>query len=258
LGIDHQTGNLYKISPDDATLTYIGSTGVTSLGCAVLQPDGMLYGYTGGATPKLYKIDPSTAATTLVAQVGGLGTFLFEGAMAISPTGTAYGLNYGARATDYIFTLDLATGAVAVGPKLSGNAHDVNGVAWRSDGKLVGIDEAMNSLIAVDPATGQVSVITDFSSVSPSPILGANGDMTAIGDTGYFATAGGGANPAGSNELWKVDLYSGDLTRIGGFTGLSAKGLGALSVSVIAPEPATLALLALGALTLRPRRRPQA
>lgn len=258
LGIDHLNGNLYKVSTDNASLSYVGSTGLQSLACAVLQDDGMLYGYTTGSSPKLYKIDPTTAAATLIAPVGGLGTFIFEGAMTVSPTGTAYGVNYGSRAQDYLFTLDLNTGALTVGPRLSGSAHDVNGIVWRSDGMLVAIDQAVNAVIAIHPTTGQVSVISDFNTQSPSPILGANGDMTAIGDLAYFATAGGGANPAGSNELWKIDLYSGTLTRVGSFIGLSAKGFGALAPSTIAPEPATIALLALGGLALRPRRRPRA
>lgn len=257
-GLDFGNGGLYQVSTDDATLNLVGNTGV-KLAAFVMNPeDNMLYGYTTGASPVLYRIDPATAiATSVAAMAAPGGTFMFEGALALSPEGTAYGLNFGNKFNNSLFTVDLVSGAVTVGPRLSPNdglnPHDINGLVWRSDGMLVAIDEVQNSLIVIDPDTGVISTLFDLNSgPSPRPTLGSSGDMTAIGDTGYFCAAGPGANPAGTNDLWAVNLFTGVPERIGAFsTGLSTQGLSALAV----PEPATLSLLALGGLLLR-RRRP--
>ena len=155
-----------------------------------------------------------------------------------------------------IFSSAAAGGTVAIGDNgtivatMSGGQRDVNGLAWRSDGMLVGIERVSNSLVQIDPSTGAVSTIATF----PAGVvdLGALGGMAATGDTGYFACGNVYSTIPGSNALFSFDLYTGDYQLIGAFdpapTGL---GIGGLAV----PEPGSLLLLALIASVVVGRRR---
>lgn len=253
VGVDSQSGNLYRISTVDASLTLVARTGLP-LGALVQATDGMLYGYTIGATPVLHRLDPNTGAHEAIAPLTATGgIFLFEGALAMAPDGTTYGLNFGSRLDNSLFTLDLTTAIATPVKRLKNGSHDVNGMVWRSDGKLVAIDIAQNAIIEIDPATGDAVVLHDLdtSTASPKPVLGAVGDMTVVNGVGYFSTAGLGASPAGSNELYRLDLFTGVPVRVGALAlPPAAMGIGALAL----PEPSALALLALGSLVCLRRR----
>ncbi len=107
---------------------------------------------------------------------------------------------------------------------------------------LVGLDRATNSLLAIDPATAVSSLIT-----AVRPTVGAVGGMAAAGDTGYFATSGPGTALPGSNELYSFDLFTGAHTLVGSFAPtISGTGISGLAI----PEPATICLLGIGALSL--------
>ena len=71
--------------------------------------------------------------------------------------------------------------------------------------------------------------------------------MTVMPDTAYFASAGPTASPAGSNELYSVDLFTGEHELIGSFSP-TITGVGIAGVAV--PEPSTVGLLAAGCLAL--------
>lgn len=244
LGVDAATGSLYRISTTDASMTLAGETGLPRLSGLEFSPDGVLYAMSSGATASLYTINPDTAQATLV---GGLGDFVFEGALAFAPGGTAYGINMGDVQTNHLFTLNLATGqATPIGP-LSGGAHDINGLAWRRDGRLVGIDRRLNALVTINPLNADTELLA---ALDPAILLGAGGGMTAAGDAGFFVTSGPGAVVPGSSELYAFDLFTGQTRLIGLLTPeLTGKGLGGLAL----PEPATVAMLAVGWLALRRR-----
>src|SRR5690606_34864440 len=89
LGIDYDSGALYQVSDTDATYTLIGHTGIALPAGLEYGPGGVLYAYSAGATSELFSIDPSTGAATTI---GSLGSFAFEGGLAFSPGGTAYGV----------------------------------------------------------------------------------------------------------------------------------------------------------------------
>src|SRR5262249_39572488 len=126
LGIDIDTTTLYRVSTSNAALTPIGNTGV-GMGEIELSPGGVIYGVSVGGGPTLYTITPSPAAAT---PVGPLGLpFVFEGGLAFSPGGTAYGANGGTADNPQLFTLNLATGAASVVGTISGGSHDINGLA---------------------------------------------------------------------------------------------------------------------------------
>ncbi len=247
-GVHQDTGDLWKISTVDASLTLVAPLGITPMGSLELAPDGYLYGFTVGVapTPTLYKIDTLTYDVSTVGPIGL--DFVFEGALAFGSDGVAYGVNSKASENPKLFTLDMNTGQGTEVGIISNGPHDFNGLAWRSDGMLVGIDHETNALFTIDPgnATSVEIAILD-------PILGAVGGMAAIGDTAYFVTAGPDIDTDfGTNSLYSIDLFTGDTLFIGSFDGtIGGNGFSGLAV----PEPATLLLLLAGAGVAMRRRR---
>ncbi len=240
----HYSGrDLYRVSETDASITLIGNTGLT-IGGMELYTDGFLYGITTGSSAALYQIDPSNAAAT---EIGPLGIgFVFEGALAISPEGVGYGTNNDSAGNPRLFTIDIETGAATIVGTISDPPHDINGLAWRSDGMLVGLDGNQNVLLAIDPATAASSVIVDL-----EPSAGNAGGMTVFDGMGYFAT--GGSVVGGTNELYRFDLYTGEHTLVGGFPSDVITGVGMSALAAV-PEPGSLLLLALGGLAVVGRR----
>ena len=121
------------------------------------------------------------------------------------------GANLGSADRPSLFTVDLSTGAATLVGGMSGGPHDVDGMVYRSDGMLVGLDRVSNSLIEIDPASGANSVLAPV-----VPVIGGLGAMTTLGGQGYFAT--GGPETGGSNELWAFDLFTGEHSLVGGFS----------------------------------------
>jgi hypothetical protein len=175
----------------------------------------------------LYRVDANTAHASLVGYLG-LG-IVFEGGLAFSPNGTAYGCNGGTANNPQLFTLNLQTGHATIIGTISGGSHDINGLAWRSDGMLVGLDRVSNSLLAINPQTAASATIAVL-----SPAIGAIGGMTtADGNTGYFSTAATAAYFPGSDALYSFNLLSGGYSYIGSFPSV-IQGTG---ISGIALQP---------------------
>jgi len=251
LGVESDTGKLYEISTENASLSLIGNTGIRELCSLDVSPDGILYGFNVGSEAVLFQIDPKTAQTT---PVGPLGLFagMVEGGLAFAPEdGTAYGLNLGTETNAQLVRIDILTGEATPVGALSGATNDINGLAWRSrDRMLVGLNRISNSLVAIDPLTAACSVITQLNTV-----VGGVGGMAALGDTGYFSTAGpcitkqpdGQQGTPGSNELYSFNLYSGEYTFIGRFptdpaascSGEVILGWGISGLALVPDSPAT-------------------
>ena len=229
LGIDWNSGNLVDISTIDASVTLIGSTGISSPATIEFSQNGTLYAFSAGSSPTLYSINPATASSTAIGSLG-LG-FVFEGGLAFSPNGIAYGVNGSGAVNPELFTIDLNTGTATVIGTISGGDHDINGLAWRSDGKLIGIDRVTNSLLIIDPVTAVSSVLATL-----TPTVGGIGGMTANGSNGYFSTEFSG--------LYAFDLFTGSYSLIGNnsSTGNYISGIAMTSV----PEPSTILLLGAG------------
>lgn len=253
LGIDDDTGDLYNVSTSTAGLTLIGSTGISGIGEIEFSPGGTLYGFTVGGGSTLYTINPTTAVAT---SVGPLGLpFVFEGGLAFSPSGTAYATNGDSADNPQLLTINLTTGAATVVGTISGGAHDIDGLAYRSDGKLIGLDRVTNSLLLIDPTTAAASTLAAVPAT-----VGAVGGMTIQNGVGYYNTGGPGATIPGSNELYSFDLTTGASTLIGSFssiTGTGISGLAGISDQTTVPEPGTVALFVatgLGSASLLLRR----
>jgi hypothetical protein len=239
LGVDRETGALYSISETTAAVTFIGNTGITNSWAEIeFAPNGTLYGFTdnGAATPSLYSIDPSTAAATLIGALNA-GDFIFEGALAFAPDGTAYAMNIGSNGNAQLFNINLATGAATALGVVSG-VFDINGLAYRSDGMLIGLDDNTSSLYVINPVTLTASLLAAVPTT-----VGAIGGMTIESGVGFYATGGPNTSAPGSDNLYSFDLLTGASTLIGnlGFTDSGLSGLAAAPGR--APEPSTWALL---------------
>ncbi len=239
-GVDFDSGDLYRISAGDASLVRVAGTGLPQLAGLEDSIDGLLYGLSTGDAPVLYRIDPATGAP---APVGPLGIgFVFEGALAIAPDGTAYGASQNNAANSMLFRVDLATGAGTIVGRIGAGFHDVNGLAWRRDGMLVGADRWNDELIAIDPATGASSVIARV----PESLGGVGGMACAGGGAAFLATAGP-APPIGipgSNPLYFVDLFTGGVSLVGRFDPAVVAGSG---ISGLAAAPVSCAAGTVGA-----------
>jgi hypothetical protein len=254
IGVNRTTGNLYSVSEVNASTSLIGSTGLAgTLADIQFAPNSTLYGFTdaGAATPSLYTINPNTAAVSLVGPLNPTG-FVFEGALAFTPGGTAYAMNMGANGSAELFTINLTTGAATSLGVVSG-ATDINGLAYRSDGNLVGLDDNTNSLLVIDPLT---LIATTLAAVPTT--VGAVGGMTIDNGVGYYAT--GGPIASGSDSLYSFNLFTGVSTFVGnlGFADRGLSGLAAEPTSSTVPEPGSMLLLGSGLALLGVVRRRRA
>jgi hypothetical protein len=248
VGVEESTGAFYAISTSDASIQLIGQSGITGLGTLEFNPhDGFHYGFTTGPAPQLYRFTISSTLDSVSSElVGALGVFVYEGALAFAPDETAYALNLGITVPT-LFTVNLSNAQVTPVEDL-GARHDIAGLGWRSDGVLVGLDSTDNALLAINPLTAAVTTIDSI-----APTIGGIGGMALLNDGGYFVTAGPLGSSPGSNALYSFNAFTGDHAFIGSFEDvILSSGFSGLTV---VPEPATLALFALGAAALLLRRR---
>lgn len=243
LAIEQDTGSLYRVSTSDASLQWLGDTGLADVGALEFNPhDGTLYAVTNGASSSLYSLTLGAHAGALDVQlIGDLGVFTFEGGLAFCPCGLAYAMNGGTDIPS-LLTIDLSTGDAGVVGSLS-ERHDIAGLGWRDDGRLVALDSTDDVLMTIDPTNASFAPVSDLMSTA-----GGVGGMAIADGLGYFVTAGPGSVRPGSNALYSFDLYTGDQLFIGDFDA-TITGSGFSGLSVI-PEPATLILLAVGCIGL--------
>lgn len=247
VGVDFTSGRVYRLPTTGGPPTAIAETNINSLSALELFLDGNYYGYSVFGDV-LYRFHPTTYAPTTVGPITGAGG-MFEGSLVQSPTGDVYAVNGNDASSARLLRLNVATGGATVVGTMPGREIDINGLAWRSDRMLVGLDRPGNRLVTIDPETATVSTLASLPFT-----VGALGGMTAIGSTGYFVTAGPGASLPGSNGLYSFDLFTGQHTLVRNLSpDIGAAGIGGLAVLV--PEPAAAgALLLCAGPALRLRR----
>lgn len=236
-------GSFYRISEATGAATSAGSTGISLAGGLEFGPGGILYAISGSSGARgLYRVNPATATATFIAALDGSNSYT-EGGLAISPAGAAYITNTHFGGSRYLGRLDLATGAVTrIG--VLGGQPDINGLAWRSDGMLVGLVSNGNSLVVINPATAAISTLASLPFA-----VGTIGGMTALGDVAYFATAG--TSSSGTNSLYTFDMFTGQVALIGSLGPATGSGISGLAIrQIVTPEPASLALAGAGAICL--------
>jgi uncharacterized protein DUF6923 len=230
-GIVSDTSELYKISEVDGAAQLVGDAGEIFLAGLDFRPsDGFLYGFNA---IDLIRIDPHDATAVVVGPHGLSG--LTEGGFVITPDDIAYGLNKSSASigTD-LFSINLDTGHATVVASLSATGQDINGLAWRNDGKLVGLDGTQNALIEIDPLTAHNTVISLL-----APSLGAIGGLAGDGRRGFFTTSSHVLG--GTNEIYSVDFFTGEHLLIGPL-GPTFEANDGISGLAFVPEPSFLGL----------------
>ena len=243
-GVSDQLGQL--VSFDSATpgtlLSAVSITGMQS-GEQMRGIDwigGTLYGL--GDQNHLYTINPATGAA---AQVGA----------AFSPVlnGIDYGFNAGTSQL-YVssdlgqnLTINPITGVATVGPNYTGASLDSLAYDYFSS-DFYGISSASHDLYLVNPATGATTLIGP-AGVGFVDRIGF--DISPLSNDAFFS-----GTVAGQTEFFDVNLATGALTLIGdvGTPGELSSGLDSIAI-VETPEPATIALVAIGGFMLVSLRR---
>ena len=234
---------LYQVDPQTGQAGDPKPTGLSHVVGIAFSNDLALYGLTNATAPtnpnSLVRINRKTGASQLVGSTG-LGNIV-EGDLACDgTTGVLYGMYYLTSGQRDIFTLNAATGAATILPvSLSG---DPSAMAFDTTGTLYAIDTSLGKLLTIDKTTGST-----LSSIALSQPLGSVAGMAVDPLTQTFYVADG--DSAGTDHLYTLNPTTGLLTDIGS-TGLD-NGLAGLA---FLPEPASLALLGLGATILRGRR----
>ncbi len=198
-------GNFYNINQENATLTLISNTGLFA-GALEASRNGKLYVVTVGNTAALHEINPRNGTTRLI---GNLNRVIVEGGLAIAPNNNAYVVMGESVGEPRLLSLDLNTGTTNVIGRISGVNRDISGLTWRNDNMLVGLDSVTNSLLVINPVNANASVLTSL-----TPIIGDVGGITSTdGEIGFFATTS--VHQSGSDELYSVNLYTGEYNLIG-------------------------------------------
>ena len=199
---------------------------------------GTLYGL--GDQSHLYTINPATGAAT---QVGA----------AFSPVlnGIYFGFNAGTSQL-YVssdlgqnLTINPITGVATAGPNYTGASLDSLAYDYFNT-DFYGISASTHDLYGVNPVTGATTLI-GATGVSFADRIGF--DISPMTGSAYFS-----GTVAGQTEFFGVNLATGALTLVGdiGTPGELTSGLDSIAV---VPEPATMALTAIGGFMLVSLRR---
>jgi hypothetical protein len=218
---------LYTVNASTGLASPIGSTGLTDVIDLAFDPSlNRLVALTAG--DDRYELDPTTGSATLLFDGA---SFLTEGSLAISTSGTLYTTDF-----DNLSAASLTSPFALVGPS-NLNATDVSGLAF-FNGSLYGLAtnaSDADTLVRFDVTTGLATELFTIATMNTGSVGGLTASPTTL-----FATSG--------DALFSIDIATGSATLLGahGVTGLSG----------IAFIPAPSALVAFGLLACA-RRRPR-
>ena len=277
---DGSNPRLYDVNPGTGALSNERRINVNFCVGIAASSDGRLYGLTDsfgrinntpgqGGKSLLFSIDPGTGFATGIGRVDPTGAFgVNEGDLTFAPDGTLWGLsnrNGGAGAD--LFRIDPTTGLgsdfVTI-PTANGDLTDASAMAFTPDGSLYVLDTVYPSatikpygarLLKVNPLTGSSSLV-----YQSSILMGGTAGMAYDAGTGSLLLTDG--DFGGTNRLYRFDFASPGFTDLGAITTVGGTqaymgGLAGLATPFAAPvpEPASLAVLGLGALACLRRRR---
>jgi hypothetical protein len=214
---------------------------------------GTIYAF--GSFGELYTLNPNNGVAT---QVGsGFG---------VTPNGASFGVDNGPAGFELVsgsgqnLLVNRNTGVATVQPTLAYATGDPNfGVRPRVDGlaydaaaaKFYAFDTLANILDSFDPATGLLHTI-GANGIDTSRFNGAdNSDGTGIM---YLGSPAASSDP--QSNLYTVNKTTGAVTLVGQIDYPTANTL-VQGLTVVVPEPGSIALLGLGAFGLLVARRRQ-
>ncbi len=239
---DAETQELYSIDPTTGASTLVGNFEVDGYlaGLGYDPKNDILYGTTT-LTGNLYSINYSTGKANLI---GSLGYTLMHGLAYDVSTTTLYG-SFGYYSGDGLYDIDVSTGSNTlighIGFFHSDHNNTVVGLAVHPEthvlyGAVGGPAYDWGALVEIDKSTAKGTLIAEW-----TPHI--------------FGLA---FHPE-SNILYGIDNWSGELYTIDITTGIptlvGSTGLSNPLGLEFVPEPATLCLLALGALILRKHKK---
>ena len=108
IGSVYGDNNLYRIDPEDASLTLVGDTGITEIMDLAFDPEGTLWATVGNV---LYTLDQETGTPTTIATITGVEEDHEIMGIGFTNDGTMYGTT---PFSDGLYTIDLETGAVTM------------------------------------------------------------------------------------------------------------------------------------------------
>jgi len=151
--------SLVTIDPASGAATLVGDLGSIGSDLA-FDPKGTLYVWMQSSS-QLGVVDVSSAAVSPVGKPGGPGP---PAGIAIDPAGMVFVTAKGASGT--LDNVDLATGALQVGPPLTGApfSTQINSMSFSPSGLLLAVNSnggspANTRLVAINTATGAVAMI---------------------------------------------------------------------------------------------------
>jgi DNA-binding beta-propeller fold protein YncE len=246
-GIDWLSGALYDVDQTTGQLSNPRATGIPGPGGIALSPnDGMLYSFRAqvSSASRLYKINPTTGASTAV---GSMGAALIEGDLAFDPTsGTLYAM-YGSGGS--LRTVNTSTGATSAVGSMS-YTLDASAMTFDNSGLLYVFDGTAGVLFTVDKTNGNMLSQTSTSLNGLGSVSGMDFDPAT--GTLYVAT-GEKVFVGPPNSLYTLNTSTGAMALVGSYAG-------SLSGLQFVPEPGTITLLAsacavIGAVSLLRSRR---
>ena len=246
-------GELYRINPANGGLVQsIGflndasSANYPVTGLAFHPVTGLLYGSTGnsvaGSAAKLVLINPLTAQVTVIGDfnagpVNSSGTPATMADIAFDLAGNLYGV--GSIGGPQLYSINIATGKATVIGGTGLTSTSGGGLAISPSGVFFGTPTA-SRFGTYDPTLGTYANITN----PTKPAGGAYGALD-FDETGVLFGLNVGAGSPPPTHLVTIDQLTGAVTDLG----LSLNSLDAIAFQPV-PEPATLALIGVGALAL--------
>ncbi len=246
---------LYSINTVAGTITPIGNYSLVSnadevaIGGLEFGPNGVLYGVSIGSLGRLYTLNLANGQAT---NVGLTNQFSLEGGLAFDPTtGVAYTVNGGTSSSPGLATINLVTGNATKIGAIGTTPHDFGGLAFSPSGQLFGLDRITNSLWAIDKANP-----SGPGTVQIGAGLGGGVSMGSVGGMTYDAQTGVYWGYASTTKaIFTVNVLTGAATIVQQFNAPGDPVLWSLASPNFIPEPASLAMLAIGAAVCIRRRR---
>ncbi len=239
--------DLYTINPTTGATTLIGDMGVEMSDIAIDNIGGTatMFGVSFAANSGLYSINMTTGAATLI---GSSGTFL--DALAFSPTGTLYAAGGTAGcgpppasspACGTLYTVNTSTGHATAVNSTPGGYNSAGDLEFIGNTLYVTSDSSStngggnDTLYTINPATGIGTAATNnlgFQFVYGLAYVPESSTLYGFNDVGNHVVT---INPS-TGVATSVATYSNTIEITG--------------AAELAPEPGTLAIMALGLATL--------